>query len=285
MKNQIILSAIALASMGFAATEADAQFYAVKNGAIVYSLEEGEIDYITFTKPEKIYKTNIFYLNFVDNAGQIVRSEELRERRDGSYVYQADVNNVEQTAYFYAYDDGTKVIYLGKGEGDKFVRTTNRDEVKYFEVEAYANNTTFLLDLNEKYEDSQTFHIISLNGGVPKMVGWGAGVPWEMDKAVPFVSEDREPGKYSYTGDFRFGNDGGSEAETFKIALGNTWNDPFFFAPSEDAEIEPEGELSSPRLTEGKDFKWKPTVEQDGVYTFTIYLSEPVHYTFVKSEE
>ncbi|MCQ2202637.1 MAG: fibrobacter succinogenes major paralogous domain-containing protein [Bacteroidales bacterium] len=50
---KIIISALALVGMCVMGTESKAQFYAVKDGVIVYQLEEGTVDYIALEKPIK----------------------------------------------------------------------------------------------------------------------------------------------------------------------------------------------------------------------------------------
>ena len=287
MKNQIILSAIALASMGFAATEADAQFYIVKDGQVVFGLDEGTVDYVTAKTPTGLDEKGVYYVKLIDANGE-VRKQALQEVKEGSNVYFADVENVTETKYYYSYNDGEATNYFGKAADEKYSKTTNFAQVTNFEVTPFEGITKFVLDLNEGYKDSRTFtDIVNLPNGWMWIVGNGTEVDWNpVSNAGMFTIENpREPWVYSWTGQFY--------KNQFKVGLGNDgWGGSYFFASEYGVDPLVDNSLREPRGehddidgdgNEDGDSKWVSTVE--GKYKLTFYIRKPdLHLTFTPVE-
>ena len=279
MKNQIILSAIALASMGFAATEADAQFYIVKDGQVVFGLDEGTVDYVTAKTPTGLDVKGVYYVKLIDANGE-VRKQALQEVKEGSNVYSADVENVTETKYYYSYNDGEATNYFGKATEEKYSTTTKFDQVTNFEVTPFEGITKFVLDLNDEYKDSRTFtDIVNLPNGWMWIVGNGTEVDWNpINKAGMFTIENpREPWVYSWTGQFYKGE--------FKVGLGNDgWSGQYFYAATENADPLNDTSLREPRVQDdGGDIKWVPSVS--GKYKLTFYIRKSdLHLTFTPVE-
>lgn len=216
---------------------------------------------LTVTGYEK-YPVSLYML-ITDNSGN-VSTQKLEQRQLGTGIYEVSFNMVPCNYHFTT----TTEPYPAYGTaGDQRLEYVLDGQINEFRNEATGMRTV-IVDTNSDFNDCRVLNIIQLpTPGLIWICGNGCSVGWNTNTSsgrLEMVGSAREPYLYAWTGDFIAGGE-------FKIGLGNSWGDQFFYAPVENADPLVNHQLLMYRFQDdGGDLKWVPSVS--GRYTFTMCL-------------
>ena len=205
------------------------------------------------------------YIRMTDASG-VTKIERLSQRTKGSGVYEKTLNMVPCSYYFSTSSDDSYPAYASAGApGDTTLAFVGNGAITEF------NNTetgerTIVVDANDNYFDCRIYDIVTPPNGFIRIVGPGCSVGWDLTTAEGLftISNPRYPYIWSWTGQFNSGRE-------IKLALGSSWSDFFFFAPSAGANPADNHQLDMYRKqSEGGDVKWK--LQSSGKFTFSVCL-------------
>ena len=209
------------------------------------------------------------YIRYTDDITQVTKTERMEQRQMGTGIYEVTLN-LEPCSYYFlttledypAYGVAAnqpekpgiyKMDYVTSGTINPFTTTEYGRRTIVINTNAEENNCRMYLPLP--------------SSNMPWMVGNATDIGWETNQAAgKFAVADplHEPYIYTWTGNIIAGGE-------FKIGLGSSWGDLFFYAPSANTDPFANETLLPYRLQDdGGDLKWVPT--QSGVYTVKLSL-------------
>ena len=209
------------------------------------------------------------YIRYTDDITQVTKTERMEQRQMGTGIYEVTLN-LEPCSYYFltSLDD-----YPAYGVADNQPENPGIYKMDYvttgtihpFSTTEYGRRT-IVIDTNVE-ENNCRMYLPLPSSNMPWIVGNATDIGWETNQpAGKFTVADplHEPYIYTWTGNIIAGGE-------FKIGLGSSWGDQFFYAPSANEDPFANETLLPYRLQDdGGDLKWVPT--QSGVYTVKLSL-------------
>lgn len=202
----------------------------------------------------------------ISTDGGTQQSLRLEQRQLGTGIYEAALD-MTPCSYHFTTTEEPYPAYGQSADGGEQMEYFTEGTIREFRFESMGKRTV-IVDTNTGYNDCRLLDIVQLpTPGVIWICGNGCSVGWNTNTSngrLEMVGTDREPYYYAWTGEFIAGGE-------FKIGVGNGWGDPFFFAPTDNADPLTDHRLMPYRLQDnGGDVKWVPSVS--GRYTLTLCL-------------
>jgi hypothetical protein len=246
------------------AVNVTAQVLAVFNNELHYLKPEVSTVEFTVTGYEKY--PQYLYMQITTDDGQQV-SQRLEQRQLGTGIYEASFEMVPCNYHITTTTDSYPAYGMASGDTTEQMEYVTDGDIRDFRFDGIGKRTV-IVDTNNGYNDCRVLDIVQLpTPGQIWICGNGCSVGWNTNTStgrLEMVGTAREPYYYAWTGEFIAGGE-------LKIGVGNSWGDPFFFAPENNADPLTDHRLSTFRYQDnGGDVKWVPSVS--GRYTFTLCL-------------
>ena len=209
------------------------------------------------------------YMRYTDLATGTVKTERMEQRQLGTGIYEVTLDMEPCTYHFLTTLEDYPAYGVADGEPAqpgvyKMNYVTSGDIAEFTSLE--YGRRSIIVDTNAEYNDCRMYLPLP-STKMPWIVGNATDIGWECDQiAGRFTQPDklRNPHIYTWTGNLISGGE-------FKIGLGSSWSDQFFYAASANADPFADQTLRPYRLQDnGGDLKWVPT--QSGTYTVTLSL-------------
>ena len=208
------------------------------------------------------------YFRYTDDATGTTKTERMEQRQMGTGIYEVTLN-VEPCHFHFLTTLEDYPAYGVSSAADsaspgifKMDYVTSGD-INEFTTLEYGRRT-IVIDTNAE-ENNYRMYLPLPSSNMPWIAGNATDVGWETNQpAGKFTVADQlhQPYIYSWTGNIIAGGE-------FKIGLGTSWGDQFFFAPSANTDPFENETLLPYRLQDnGGDLKWVPT--KSGAYTVTL---------------
>lgn len=241
-----------------------AQVLAVFNNELHYLKPEVSTVEFTVTGYEK-YPQYLYMQITTDDGLQV--SQRLEQRQLGTGIYEASFEMVPCNYHITTTTDSYPAYGMASGDTTEQMEYVTDGDIRDFRFDGIGKRTV-IVDTNNGYNDCRVLDIVQLpTPGQIWICGNGCSVGWNTNTStgrLEMVGTAREPYYYAWTGEFIAGGE-------LKIGVGNSWGDPFFFAPENNADPLTDHRLSTFRYQDdGGDVKWVPSVS--GRYTFTLCL-------------